>query len=56
MTSIAPLTLPQDIQALLDQSARRVGVPLRSPLLDRRKEAVPLDSTSNVIPFRRNAR
>lgn len=56
MISIAHLTLPPDIQSLLDQAARRAGVPLRSPLLDCGEEAAPLDSTSNVIPFGRSAR
>ena len=55
MTSIARLTLPQDIQALLDQSARRVGVPLQPALQNRSLDAATGDE-SNVIPFRRTAR
>lgn len=52
MQSPALLELPADIQDLIDQAARRAGVPLRSPLLpDIRPQAVDGLGASNVILF-----
>lgn len=48
---MSTLQLPADIMALLEEAARRAGVPLRSPLLNEIEEKDP-PTSGNVIPFR----
>lgn len=59
MQGLALLVLPADIQSLIDQAARRAGLPLRSPLLGNiEPQAADGIGSSNVIlfPGRRAAR
>lgn len=50
--AMSTLQLPSDIMALLEEAARRAGVPLRSPLLNEIEEKN-LSTSDNVIPFRK---
>jgi hypothetical protein len=50
--AMSTLRLPLDIMVVLEEAARRAGVPVRSPLLDK-IEQQDAPTHDNVIPFRR---